>query len=46
MFVNITMTVNETEAVLDPHNGLEDNQKHIYIIAAINSVAMITTDEI
>ena len=45
MFINTTLNVNETEAVLDPHDGLKDNQKYIYTIAAINNVAMITTDE-
>ena len=44
-FINLSLDVNETEIVLDPQDGLEDNQKYVYTITAINSVGTATTDE-
>ena len=34
---------NETEVVLGPQDGLEDNQKFVYTITAINSVGNATS---
>ena len=44
-FINLSLDVNETEIVLDPQDGLEDNQKCVYTVTAINSVGTITTDK-
>ena len=36
---------NMTEVVLGPQDGLEDNQKYVYTVTAINTIEMTTSDE-
>lgn len=39
------MNSNETEIVLSPDDGLEDNQKYTYTVSAINSFGMVTLNQ-
>ena len=45
VFINISLGINETQVILGTRHGLEDNQKYVYIVNAINSIGMTTTDE-
>ena len=36
---------NETEVVLGPQDGLEENQKYVYTVTAINSIGNTTSHE-
>ena len=45
MDTNTSLDSNETEVVLSPQDGLEDNQKYIYTVTAINSVGMATSHQ-
>ena len=45
MIINLTVDSNETEVVLGPQDGLEDNQKYVYTITAINSIGNSTSEE-
>ena len=44
ILMNKSLSVNETKVVIGYEDGLEDNQEYEYIISAINSVGMATTD--
>ena len=43
--INVSVDINETGIVLSPQDGLEDNQKYLYRLSAVNSVGITTTDE-
>ena len=43
MGIYVLLYSNETEVVLGPQDGLEDNQKFVYTITAINSVGNATS---
>ena len=47
MVINVSLDPNETdsEVVLGPQDGLEDNQKYVYTVTAINSIGNITSEE-
>ena len=47
MVINVSLDPNETdsEVVLGPQDGLEDNQKYMYTVTAINSIGNITSEE-
>ena len=45
MIINLTVDFNETKLVLGPQDGLEDNQKYVYTITAINSIGISTSEE-
>ena len=38
VLINVSLDSNETEVVLGPQNRLEDNQKYVYTVTAINSI--------
>ena len=42
--INMSLNHNETEVVLGPQDGLEDNQKYVYTVTAINSIGNTTSD--
>ena len=43
VLANVSLAPNETEVVLGPQDGLEDNQKYVYTVTAINSIGMAVT---
>ena len=43
MGIYVLFYSNETEVVLGPQDGLDDNQKFVYTITAINSVGNATS---
>ena len=47
MVINVSLDFNETdsEIVLGPQDGLEDNQKYMYTVTAISSIGNITSEE-
>lgn len=45
MIINLTVDSNETEVILGPQDGLEDNQNYVYTITAINSIGNSTSEE-
>ena len=44
ILVNTFLHVNETEVILSPQDGLEDDQKYVYTVIAINTVGMAITN--
>ena len=45
MIINLTTDSNGTELVLGPQDELEDNQKYVYTVTAINSIGVATSEE-
>ena len=45
VFINISLGANdhETEVTLDPQDGLEENQKYVYTVTAVNSIGTTTS---
>ena len=43
MVINVSLDSNETEVVLSPQDGLEDNQKYVYTVTAVNSIRSTTS---
>ena len=43
--ISQSLAHNMTEVVLGPQDGLEDNQKYVYTVTAINTIGMTTSDE-
>ena len=45
MFTNISLGANETDVMLGPLDGLEDNQKYLFTVTAINSIGTTTSHQ-
>ena len=41
--INVSLNPNWTEVVLGPQNGLDDNQKYVYTVTAINNIGNTTS---
>ena len=42
--INVSLNPNWTEVVLGPQDGLDDNQKYVYTVTAINSIGNTTSE--
>ena len=42
--VSLNLRLNWTEVVLGPQDGLDDNQKYVYTVTAINSIGNNTSE--
>ena len=43
--INVSLNPNWTEVVLDPQGGLDDKQKYVYTVTAINNIGNTTSQE-
>ena len=39
----ISLDANETEVLLGPQDGLEENQKYVFTVTAVNNIGTITS---
>ena len=42
--INVSLNPNWPEVVLGPQDGLDDNQKYVYTVTAINSIGNTTSE--
>ena len=45
VFINISLGANETEVMLGPQDGPEENQKYAYTVTAVNSIGTTTSHQ-
>ena len=43
--VNVSLNSNETEVILGPESGLENNQKYMYTLTAVNAIGNVTSHQ-
>ena len=43
MFINISLSANETKITIGPLDGLEQDQKYLITVTAINSIGATTS---
>ena len=45
MLINISLNADETEVVLGPDVGLENDQKYMYTVSALNNFGKISSNK-
>ena len=45
VFINISLGANETEVTIGPQDGLEENQKYVYTVTAVNIIGTTASHE-
>ena len=45
MFINISVDANETRVTLGPQDGLEEDQKYLITVTAVNSIGTATSHQ-
>ena len=45
VFINISLGANETEVLLGPQDGLEENQKYVFTVTAVNNIGTTTSHQ-